>query len=335
MSTENSMLAGARVLVTGGAGFIGSNLVRALVAQGAQVTVLDALLPLYGGNIFNLEGLLDRITFIRGDIRDPDVVRKAVEGHNIIYHLAAQVSYIDSKDQPFLDLDINGRGHLMVLEAVRELAPAAKFLFSSSRLVYGKIRTVPVGEDHPTHPVSVYGIHKLMGEKYCRYYADTFGVHTVTVRIPNPYGPRQQMHHNKYSIVGWFVRQAMENKTITIFGDGAQERDYLYIDDIVDAFLQLTPLSTGRGGQAGEVYNIGTHERIRFVDMVDAVIAEVGSGSKEHVPWPKDYERNETGNYVADTSKLEARTGWRPQVELREGVRRMVEYYRKHKEHYW
>jgi UDP-glucose 4-epimerase len=319
-----------KVLVTGGAGFIGSNLVLALVRRGAQVTALDSLLPLYGGNKFNLEPVKGQIEFIEGDIRDEEVARKAVQDKDIIYNLAAQVSYIDSKDEPFLDLEINGRGHLMVLEAARELAPDAKILFSSSRLVYGKILTTPVKEDHPTNPLSIYGIHKLLGEKYYRYYADTFDLHTVSVRVPNPYGPRQQMKHNKYSIVGWFVRQAMENKKITIFGDGAQERDYLYIDDIVDAFLRLTDL-----GEKGEVYNIGTDERIRFVDMVDTVLAEVGSGEKEHVPWPETYEKNETGNYIADTSKLEKLTGWQAQVSLREGIRKMVEYYRLNREHYW
>ncbi|MBI3255660.1 MAG: NAD-dependent epimerase/dehydratase family protein [Candidatus Andersenbacteria bacterium] len=176
----------------------------------------------------------------------------------------------------------------------------------------------------------MYGIHKLLGEKYYRYYADTFGIDTVSVRIPNPYGPRQQMKHSKYSIVGWFVRQALEGKTIRIFGDGGQERDYLYIDDIVSAFLQLT-----MNGKAGEVYNIGTHERVRFVDMVDAVLANVGQGNKEHVAWPKDYEKNETGNYIADTGKIMSVADWKPEVLLQEGIKRMVDYYREHQAHYW
>lgn len=318
------------VLITGGAGFIGSNLAHALVAQGAKVTVLDAMLPLYGGNKFNLEEVQDQVEFVTGDIRDEELVKKLVVGKDFIYNFAAQVSYIDSKDQPFLDLDINGRGHLIILEAVRHSAAQAKIFFSSSRLVYGKILTLPVKETHPTDPLSIYGIHKLLGEKYCRYYADTFGLHTVSVRIPNPYGPRQQMKHNKYSIVGWFIRQAMEGKKITVFGDGSQERDYLYVDDIVAAFLQLS-----EKGEKGEVYNVGTDERIRFVDMVDAVIASVGSGKKEHVPWPANYEKNETGNYVADTSKLEKLTGWKPQTKLAEGIAKTVAYYKTNHAKYW
>lgn len=328
--TNNQVNQPRRVLITGGAGFIGSNIAHALARRGDKVTVLDMMLPLYGGNLFNLSGIQDEVEFVRGDIRDAELVSSLVEGKDVVFNLAAQVSYIDSKEEPFLDLDINGAGHLTVLEAVRKRAPEAKVLFSSSRLVYGKILTLPVREDHATDPLSIYGIHKLLGEKYYRYFADTYGIHTVSVRIPNPYGPRQQMKHGKYSIVGWFVRQAMEDKTITVFGDGTQERDYLYIDDIVDAFLRLAD-----GGEAGEVYNIGTHERVRFVDMVDAVLAEVGSGRKEYASWPENYEKNETGNYIADTTKIHKLTGWDPSIPLKEGIRRMVAYYRESQRHYW
>jgi len=319
-----------KVLITGGAGFIGSNIAHALVKTGARVTVLDAMLPLYGGNLFNLAGIRDEVEFVEGDIRDAELANRLVKGKDVVFNLAAQVSYIDSKEEPFLDLDINGAGHLTVLEAVRRQAPEAKVLFSSSRLVYGKILTLPVREDHATDPLSIYGIHKLLGEKYYRYFADTYGIHTVSVRIPNPYGPRQQMKHSKYSIVGWFVRQAMEGKVLTIYGDGSQERDYLYIDDIVDAFLRLA-----EAGEAGEVYNIGTHERVKFGDMVDAVLREVGSGRKEYVPWPENYEKNETGNYIADTTKIHELTGWEPSIPLKEGIRRMVAYYKENQRHYW
>lgn len=327
---EHNFFLGKNVLITGGAGFLGSSLAQRLVPLGAHVVVIDAMLPLYGGNLFNFEGIREKIEFIEGDIRDQNLMNKLVVGKDIIYNFAAQVSYIDSKDQPFLDLDINGKGHMTVLEAAASHASNARILFSSSRMVYGKILTTPVSETHPTDPLSLYGIHKLLGEKYYRYYAHTFGLNTVSVRIPNPYGPRQQMKHNKYSIVGWFIRQAMEDKTITIFGEGQQERDYLYIDDIVNAFLELTI-----HGKSGEVYNIGTHERITFGDMVDAVLVEVGSGTKEYIAWPENYEKNETGNYVADTSKIEQITSWKPSVPLEEGIRRMVAYYKENKKKYW
>jgi len=321
---------GKKVLITGGAGFLGSSLAKKLVSLGADVTIVDAMLPLYGGNLFNLEAIIDRISFVEGDIRDQELMNSVVGGKDIIFNFAAQVSYLDSKEDPFLDLEFNGKGHLTVLEAVRQHAPHARILFSSSRMVYGKILTNPVAETHPTEPLSLYGIHKLLAEKYYQYFFHTFGVDTVSIRIPNPYGPGQQMKHNKYSIVGWFVRQAMEGKAITVFGDGEQERDYLYIDDIVDAFIELA-----MHGEGGEVYNIGTQERVTFGSMVDTVLAEVGSGSKMHIPWPEHYEKNETGNYIADTTKIEKITSWKPSVPLKEGIARMVKYYKENQNHYW
>lgn len=330
MKNQLDFFKGKKVLITGGAGFIGSSLAHALVDLSAEITVLDAMLPLYGGNLFNLEDIKDKITFVEGDIRDKDLVERLVKGRDIVFNLAAQVSYIDSKDQPFLDLDINCRGHLNVLEAVRAAAPKCRILFSSSRMVYGKILATPVTEEHPTNPLSIYGIHKLTAEKYYQYYHRNFGIDSVVVRIPNPYGPRQQMKHNKYSIPGWFMRQAMEGRTINIFGDGSQERDYLYIDDVVSAFLKLA--EKGRGG---EVYNIGTKERATLAGMIDVILAEISTGAKKYVPWPENYEKNETGSYIADTSKIEKDTSWSAKVSLKDGIHMMAEYYKKNKKYYW
>lgn len=321
---------GANVLITGGLGFIGSNLACALVDLKANVTILDALLPPYGGNRFNIADIESNLELVDGDIRDEALIQKLVVGKKYIFNLAGQVSYLDSKDNPLKDLDFNGRGNLTILEALRQKNPSARILFSSSRLVYGKILHLPVGEEHPTNPLSLYGIHKLLGEKYYRYYAHTFGITGVSIRIPNPYGPRQQMKHSKYSIVGWFVRQAMDGDTITIYGDGSQRRDYIYIDDIIDACLRLIVK-----GEAGEVYNVGSHERVRFVDMVDTILQEVGSGSKKNVPWPEAYEKNETGDYVAGIRKIEMACDWRPETNFAEGVQQMVAFYRENKEHYW
>lgn len=323
-------LAGTRVLITGGLGFIGSNLAQTLVSLGAKVTILDALLPPYGGNTFNIAGIEDRVELVNGNILDQPLVEALVTKSEFIFHLAGQVGYVDAKDKPFVDLDFNGKGNLLMLEAVRIRSPQARILFSSSRLVYGKILTLPVSEEHPTNPLSLYAIHKLLGEKYYGYYAHQYGIHGVSVRIPNPYGPRQQMKHSKYSIVGWFVRRALENQTIEIFGDGLQERDYIYIDDIVDALLRLIVK-----GAAGEAYNIGSHERLRFVDMVDMIIAEARGGRKKLVPWPADYEKNETGDYVADIHKIAAATGWQPQVSFADGIKATIQYYLQQGEHYW
>lgn len=326
----NGAFAGKHVLITGGLGFIGSNLAHALVGMGAQVTILDALLEPYGGNMFNLAGIEDEVRLVNGNILDQELVENVVKNVDFIFHLAGQVGYVDAKSKPFVDLDYNGKGNLIMLEAVRSAAPQAKILFSSSRLVYGKILNLPVSEEHPTNPLSLYGIHKLLGEKYYGYYAHEYGIRGVSVRIPNPYGPRQQMKHGKYSIVGWFVRQALDNNTIEIFGDGMQERDYIFIDDIVDALLRII-----LKGTAGEAYNIGSHERIKFIDMVDKIIAQAHGGRKKLVPWPADYEKNETGDYVADIRKVTHATQWRPHVSFAEGIQQTIDYYRQNKSHYW
>lgn len=325
-----NVLKDKRILITGGAGFIGSSLAQELIKHGARVTILDAMLPLYGGNLFNLEKIKNSIEFIDGDIRDEKLVKTLISGKDIIYNFAAQVSHLDSKDQPLLDLDINCRGHLVVLEAVRKYAPQAKILFSSSRMVYGKIIHTPADENHPTKPLSIYGIHKLLAEMYYRYYFEMFNIDTVTVRIPTPYGPRQHMKHAKYSVVGWFLRQSLDSEVIKIFGDGTQSRDYIYIDDVIDAFVRL-----GVSGKPGEIYNLGTNEKTRLIDMVDVILKETQSGSKEYVPYPDNYIVNDFGDYVADYEKIKADTSWEPRVGLAEGVKKMVEYYKKNRKFYW
>lgn len=319
-----------RVLITGGAGFIGSSLAHELVKHGARVTIVDAMLPLYGGNMFNLEEIKHDIEFVHGDIRDEVLMSELVKDKDIIYNFAAQVSHLDSRDQPLLDLDINCRGHLIVLEAVKKYAPKARILFSSSRMVYGKILHIPADENHPTKPLTIYGIHKLLAEMYYRYYFETFNIDTITVRIPTPYGPRQHMKHSKYSVAGWFLRQSFNGEIIKIFGDGTQSRDYIYIDDVVDAFLRL-----GIDGKAGEVYNLGTDERTRLVDMVDTILDETKSGTKEHIPYPENYIVANFGDYIANYDKINSDVSWEPKINLREGTKRTVEYYKKFKEFYW
>lgn len=330
MALNTEIFAKKRVLITGGAGFIGSSLAHTLVGKGAKVIILDAMLPLYGGNMFNLKGIENKTEFVKGDIRDKELVTKLIAGCDYIFNLAAQVSYIDSKNEPFLDLNINCFGHLTVLEAVKVMSPTARIIFTSSRMVYGKIYTTPVKEDHPTEPLSLYGIHKLTGEKYYRYYHDTFGLDTVIVRLPNPYGIRQQMKHGKYSIVGWFLRQALDGKMISVFGDGLQGMDYIYIDDVVQGLLDVA-----ERGKSGEIYNLGAKEKVALVEMVDVILTETGTGKKEHVPWPENFEKNKTGSYIADTSKIERDTGWKAKVILKEGIKRMAEYYRNYRKYYW
>jgi len=309
-----------QVLITGGLGFLGSSLAHALVAHGATVILLDNLAPLYGGNEFNIATIRDQVTVTVGDIRDSELLHKII----------LDCDFVFSSTIPFEDLDINARGQLMILEACRLYNPHAKIIFPSSRLVFGKIQHTPVTEEHPTHPLSLYGVHKLTAEKYYQLYYHLYGLRTVVLRLTNPYGPRQQIKHSKYSIPGWFMRLAMEGKEISIFGEGEQKRDYMYVDDVVQAFLLVGALDI----TDGKIYNCGYGSSVAFKDMVSEIIAIVGSGTARFVPWPPHYEKEETGNFEVDTSLLRQDTKWAPTVPLKDGLQRMYQYYIKHKNHY-
>jgi UDP-glucose 4-epimerase len=322
---------GARVLITGGAGMIGSHIARLAVAQGARVTVLDAMLPLYGGNLFNLDGIADRIEFVQGDIREASLMQGVVQGQDIIFNLAGQVSYVDSNHDPLLDLDINCGGHLKTLEACCQVNRRAKLVFASSRFVYGAIDYNPVDESHPFNCLSIYGIHKLAGEKYYRFYYDAHGMDTVSLRIANPYGPRQQMKHSKYGIVNWFIRLALEEKPLTIFGAGLQRRDYIFNEDLAEAFLAVALAP----GTAGQIYNVGSGSGTPFKEMASLVAEAVPGTEVVQVEWPAERYFVETGDYISNLDKIFAATSWRPRTSLQEGIARTVAFYREHRQHYW
>ncbi len=310
---------------------IGSTIAHQTMAHGAKVTILDAMLPMYGGNLFNLESILSRIDFVQGDFRDADLLRKVVAGQDFIFSMAGQVSYVDSNKDPLLDLDINCKGHLEVLEAARQTNRRARLFFASSRFVYGRIEYNPVDENHPYNCLSIYGIHKLAGEKYYRFYHEAYGIHTVIARIANPYGPRQQMKHSNYGIVNWFVRLALEGKPLTVYGDGKQQRDYIFNEDLAEAVIQLVL----NPKTAGEVYNLGCGEGTAFIDMAHLVAAEVPGTKVLQVEWPADRYFVETGDYISDIGKLSETTDWRPRTSLSVGIARTVDYYRRHREYYW
>ena len=317
---------GKNILITGGLGFLGSSLAHRLKEYDASVTVIDNLNPLYGGNIFNVDGLWDSLKVIINDIRNMDILAPLIESADIIYHLAAQVSYIDSLSIPYEDLDLNAKATLNILECCRKYNSKARILFSSSRMIYGKVDQDLVTEDYPANPLSLYGIHKLASEKYFLMYYKNFGIPCSILRLTNPYGPRQQIKHSKYSLVGWFVRQALEGKTIQIFGEGTQLRDYIYVDDIVDAMLKCAEADDA----VGEVMNVGSGQSVRFCDMVKTVVDCVKNGNIEFIPWPENYEKVETGDIALDISKLKNITSWSPGVSLEEGVRKTRDYYKEH-----
>lgn len=308
------------ILIIGGMGFLGSNVAHILVELGAIVTVLSRS----NRNIENLKGIENKVTCVFGDFNDEKLIGRIIKNQDYIFNFAAQVSYLKSIEFPIEDLEANCRGHLILLEALRKIESKAHVLFSSSRLVYGKITAQKVSEEHITDPLSIYGAHKLVAEKYYSLYHKLHNLNTVIVRIPNPYGPRQSTADPQNgAIVGWILNEMMQGRKVKIFGDGLQKRSYIYIDDLVSAMLQLV---ANKEAIKGEVFNIGTDEVLTFKEMVQTIHEVVKKGSYKNVPWPKDYEKNETGDYIPDLSKLKKYTSFQAEIPLRLGITKMLEY---------
>ena len=233
-----SFYAGRPVMITGGLGFIGSNLARQLVALGAEVLLVDSLIPDYGGSLFNIRGIEDRVRVNVADVGDESSMDYLVRGRSVIFNLAGQVSHIDSMRDPYTDLEINCRSQLSILEACRRYNPGVKVVFAGTRQVYGKPDSLPVDERHLIRPTDVNGINKAAGENYHLLYNNVFGIRACSLRLTNVYGPRQLVKHNRQGFIGWFIRLAVEGREIQIYGDGSQLRDFVYVDDAADAFLR-------------------------------------------------------------------------------------------------
>lgn len=319
------------VLITGGLGFIGSNLAHRLVELGAQVTIVDSMLPLYGGNFFNLEGIRDRVAVNLCDIRDRPAIDYLVRGQDYVFHLAGQVSHVDSILDPFNDVDINVNGTLSILEALRKFNPQARLIFTGTRGQYGPSTSLPVDEQAPTNPKGMYAITNLAAEKMILMYHEVHNVRGVSLRITNTYGPRHQMKHNRYGVVNWFVRLALDNQPIPLMGDGKILRDYLFVDDLVEGLLIVAEAENA----FGEVFNLGCGHGIPFIELAETIIAAAGQGSIRFVPFTAERKALEPGDYVGDYSKIERYTGWAARTGLADGLKKTVPYYRQHRQHYW
>ncbi|MEZ4621278.1 MAG: NAD-dependent epimerase/dehydratase family protein [Caldilineaceae bacterium] len=319
------------VLVTGGLGFIGANLARRLVDLGAHVTVVDSLIPDYGGNRFNLAGYEDRLRVNIADVRDPYSMRALVQGQDLLFNLAGQVSHIDSMTDPIADLEINARAQLSILEACRHENPTIKVVYAGTRQQYGKPKYLPLDENHLQHPTDVNGVNKLAGEWYHIVYHTAYGLRTTSLRLTNTYGPRQLLKHNRQGFIGWFVRLAVEGQPIQLYGDGQQRRDLTYVDDVVDAFLR----AGAEDRVNGQVYNLGGLEPINLYDLANLIVEIAGRGSVELVPWPADRKKIDIGDVYSSYAKIEEMLGWRPTTDLRTGLTEMIAYYRAHRQQYW
>lgn len=322
-------LAGRRVLVTGGLGFLGSSVAIRLVELGAEVTVLDSLVPQHGGNPFNLAPVRDRVRLNISDMRDPHSLNVLVQGQDFVFHLAGQVSHGDSMRDPMLDLEVNCISTMNLVEACRTYNPGARLVYTSTRQVYGRPRSLPVREDHPTVPTDVNGINKLAAEYYHLLYDRTYGVRSTVLRLTNTYGPRQQIRSDRQGFIGIMIRQALRGETIRVFGTGTQVRDFNYVDDVVEAILRAATSDACAGG----VFNLGADERFSLLEFLE-ILGRVCPLSYEIVPFPEDKKIIDIGDYYGDYSALAAASGWRPRVRLAEGLERTLASYRAHVEHY-
>lgn len=321
----------ARVLITGGLGFIGSHLARTLVAQGAHVTLVDSLIPHYGGNMFNVKDIRDSITLNICDVRDPYAMSYLVRDQDYLFNLAGQTSHLDSMRDPQTDLAINAQAQLSILESCRQHNPGLKIVFASTRQLYGKPDYLPVDEKHPIRPVDINGINKLAGEWYHLLYNNVYGVRACALRLTNTYGPGMRVRDARQTFLGIWVRNLIEGKPILVYGDGKQLRDFNYVDDCVMALLQA-----GISDEVnGNVFNLGNSEVVSLEQLAGMLVALKRGAAYELVPFPPDRKAIDIGDYHSDFSLIRNTLGWAPQVPLAEGLARTVAYYEAHAAEYW
>lgn len=331
MTPYEEAFQGKRVLVTGGLGFIGSNLSVRLVELGAKVTIVDNMMPRLGGNLFNVKEIMDHIQINFSDVRDEHSMDYLVKDQDFIFHLAGQVNHVDSIRNPIQDLDINCRGTLVLLESCRKYNREVKVNFSGTRGEYGASVKLPVAEDHPTNPKGIYAVTNLSAEKMVLVYDDVHKISGTCLRITNTYGPRHQMAHDEYGVLNWFIRKAIDNELIPVFGDGHILRDFLYVDDLVECFLQVAICPSAYG----EVFNVGTGIPISFIDLAKKIVEVAGSGKVAFTEFTKERKEVEPGDYYTDISKVRKVVGWTPKTDLNEGLKKTIEFYRKYKKEYW
>lgn len=319
------------ILITGGLGFIGSNLARRLVSMGAEVTLVDSLIPQYGGNVANIQDIRDRVEVNISDVRDPHAMAYLIQGKDYLFNLAGQTSHLDSMTDPFTDLEINSTSQLSILEAARKHNPGIRIVYASTRQIYGKPRYLPVDENHPIVPVDVNGINKVSGEWYHILYSKVHGIPCTALRLTNTYGPGMRVKDARQTFLGVWVRNLLQGKPIQVFGDGKQLRDFNFVDDAVEAFL----LAASRDEAVGQVMNLGSTEIVGLKDLAETIVKIHGEGKWELVPFPPDRKAIDIGDYYGDHSMAKAILGWEPRIRLEEGLRRTMSYYAEFGARYW
>ena len=322
---------GARVLITGGLGFIGSNLARELVEAGADVTLVDSLIDEYGGNLYNIAGIEDSLRVNISDVRDEHSLRYLVRNQDFLFNLAGQTSHLDSMVDPYADLEINCRSQLSILEACRYGNPEVGIVYASTRQIYGRPERLPVDERHPIRPVDVNGINKTAGEWYHLLYGEVYGLQVNVLRLTNTYGPRMRVKDARQTFLGYWLKLLVRGEPLHVFGDGSQRRDFNYVDDAVRALL----LAATREEARGQIYNLGSDEVVSLRELAELLVELDGRGSWELVPFPADRKAIDIGDFYADYGRIERELDWSPTVPLADGLERTLAFYGAHGHDYW
>jgi len=319
------------ILITGGIGFIGSNLARRLVEIGANVSIIDSLIPEYGGNIFNILDIKDRIEYHISDVRDPYAMEFHIKNKDYLFNLAGQTSHIDSMIDPHTDMNINAVAQLYTLEACRKYNQNLKIIFAGTRQIYGKPDYLPVDELHPIRPVDINGINKFSGEWHHILYNNVYGIRACVLRLTNTYGPAMRVKDARQTFLGIWVRLLLEGKSIQVFGDGEQLRDFNYVDDCVDALLMAGASDIANG----KIYNLGSEEVVSLKELASIMVNLGYGGHYELVPFPSDRKSIDIGDYYSNFNLISEELGWKPKISLKDGLYKTLGYYAANKNNYW
>lgn len=329
MTPYEEAFRGKKVLITGGLGFIGSNLAIRLVDVGADVLLVDSLIPEYGGNLFNIEDVKDKVRVNISDVRDEHSMRYLVQGQDYLFNLAGQTSHLDSMEDPYTDLEINAKAQLSILEACRRYNPNIKLVFASTRQIYGKPEYLPVDEKHPLRPVDVNGINKMAGERYHLLYNDVYGIRSCVLRLTNTYGPRMRVKDARQTFLGIWIRLLLEGRPFEVW-EGDQLRDFTYVNDVVDALL----MAAATPDADGQIFNLGGEAVISLKDLAALLVEINGGGHYQIHPFPPERKRIDIGDYYADFKHIRIVLGWSPKVPLRQGLAQTISFFREYLEHY-
>lgn len=320
---EMSSIKGKNIVITGGLGFIGSNLAYSCVKNGSNVTIVDNLDPEAGGNTFNIQPFESDIKVISGDICDSNLMQKLLKTSDIVINCAAQISHTQSLQTPFRNLEVNCTAVLGMLEIIKNINPKIQFIQIGSTTQIGKSHSSHVDESHQEFPLDPYSAHKTLAEKYTYMYSQVHRLKTNVIRLPNIYGPRAAINSQFLTFNNYFIGLALQNKDITIYGDGRQYRNLLYVDDAVEAILNITEKSDG----SGEVYLAVHDDHVTVAEVAEKIVTVFGKGAVRYISWPEGRKNIEIGDAIYTNKKIKKDIGWFPKTSFIDGLTKTKDYY--------